>query len=152
MQSVDLVTEQKRKLEIEEILWTCKRCDKPIKGISKLVGHNEECYSDDSRFTCPVCEEHNDDDVALKNHILAVHLDPELLNIKEEPQIAVGVEDEDRFCGEYEESEDTEGNNKKSRRRRSIRKSTKKSSFLNDNFEDGDLVPFGTHFLDGYGK
>ena len=148
--AANLVTQLKSK--IEDIPWTCKRCDTSITGIAKLVSHNEECHADSSRFTCPVCEELNDDDVALKNHILAVHLDPEFLNIKQEPEIEDSMEDDEPPSAEYDDSEDNEGNKQKVHPRRSRRKSTKKTSFLNEYFEDGVPVPFGTHFLDGYGK
>ena len=99
-----------------------------------------------------MCEELNDDEMALKNHILAVHLDPGFLNIKQEPEMADNMEEDDSPSAGFDESEDNEGNKKKLPKRRSARKSTKKASFLNEDFDKEDLVPFSAHFLDGYGK
>ena len=146
-----MVDKYSNQIDIERIPWTCKRCDRTILGIAKLVGHNEEHHPDVSSYICPVCEKLNDDETALKNHILAVHLDPSFLNIKQEPVMADNMEEEDSPSAGFDESED-KGNKKKLPKRRSARKSTKRASFLNEDFDKDDLGPFSTHFLDGYGK
>ena len=83
----------------------------------------------------------------MKNHILDVHLQPELLDIKQEPDMDDDIEEGDLLSPE---NDDNEGNKKNVRRKRNVRKSAKKAAFINKHIEDDDS--FGTHFLEGYGK
>jgi hypothetical protein len=114
------------------------------------VSHNEECETEDSPFGCPICEEVSDDDPTLKNHILDVHLQPELLNIKQEPDMDDSSGHDDIANNRHDENGGDEGNKKKVRRRQNVRKATKKTSSGNEHLDDLDSL--GTHFLDGYGK
>ena len=124
----------------------------PIIGFTRLVTHNEECTSLGSSFSCPVCNEVSDDDAALKNHILDIHLQPELLNVKQEPDSDESLdEDEGDDTISNDDVYKTEGNKKKLCRKRSVRKSTRNPSLINRSYVEDDLDSFGTHFLDGYG-
>lgn len=114
------------------------------------MSHNEECETEDSPFGCPVCEEVSDDDPTLKNHILDVHLQPELLNIKQEPDMDDSSGHDDIANNRHDDNGGDEGNKKKVRRRQNVRKATKKTSSGNEHLDDLDSL--GTHFLDGYGK
>ena len=114
------------------------------------MSHNEECKSESSSFGCPVCEEICDDDPALKNHILDVHLQPELLDVKQEPGDSMG--EDDIPSTEHDDTDVNEGNKKTLRRRRAVRQTPRKSKFISENLEDGDLDSFGAHFLHGYGN
>ena len=92
------------------------------------------------------------DDAALKNHILDIHLQPELLNVKQEPDSDESL-DEDG-CDDTISNDDvykTEGNKTKLCRKRSVRKSARNPSLINRSYVEDDLDSFGTHFLDGYG-
>ena len=124
----------------------------PIIGFTKLVTHNEECTSLGSSCSCPVCNEVSEDDTALKNHILDIHLQPELLNVKQEPDSDENLdEDEGDEIISNDDVYKTEGNKKKLCRKRSVRKSTRNPSLINRSYVEEDLDSFGTHFLDGYG-
>ena len=147
-----LVKDDKDKIEIEDIKWTCRRCMGPIIGFTKLVTHNEECTSLGSPCSCPVCNEVSEDDTALKNHILDIHLQPELLNVKQEPDSDESLdEDENDEIISNDDVYKTEGNKKKLCRKRSVRKSSRNPSLINRTYVEDDLDSFGTHFLDGYG-
>ena len=116
--------------------------------------HNESCLSqqEGTGFGCPVCEEMSPDDPALKNHILDVHLQPELLNIKQEPNFDQSTDEEDVSSTECDDTLENEGNTKRGRRRLSVRKACKKASTRNKNSDAVDVDSLGTHFLDGYGN
>ena len=152
-ESNDLVNDENESIDIENIEWTCRRCNETIIGFTKLVCHNEVCSSQEGTgFGCPVCEEMSPDDPTLKNHILDVHLQPELLNIKQEPDIAQSTDEEDVADTEYDDTVENKGKMKKRRGRPPLRKSAKNASLIKKHLENGAVDTFGSHFLDGYGN
>ena len=127
-------------------------------GISKLVSHNEECHPEMPHYICPVCEKVNDDETALKNHVLAIHFNPDMLSIKQEHLEMDGDDEPLSDVGDCDNEASNEGkkvggsSGVKQRRRSIRRKSIKKASYIEEEEYEDDLGSIGAHFLDGYGK
>ena len=81
-----------------------------------------------------------------------IHLQPELLNIKQESDVGADDDEENTRSTEYDDTEENEGKKKKKRGRPSARKAANTASLIDKDTEDGDIYSFGSHFLDGYGK
>ena len=81
-----------------------------------------------------------------------VHLQPELLDIKQESDVGADDDEENTRSNEYDYTEENEGKKKRKRGRPSARKAANATSLINKHTEDGDLYSFGSHFLDGYGN
>ena len=81
-----------------------------------------------------------------------IHLQPELLDIKQESDVGADDDEENTRSTEYDDTEENEGKKKKKRGRPPARKAANAASFIHKHTEDSDFYSFSSHFLDGYGK